>query len=78
MAMAWISFPGLLPTYFVNEVLFSLASTIGKPIHLDLATIKKTRPSCARVKVLVDLLVDHPKMVRMDIDNEITGETRTA
>lgn len=31
MAMAWISFPHLLPTYFVKECLFSLASAVGKP-----------------------------------------------
>uniref|UniRef100_M1DV70 DUF4283 domain-containing protein n=1 Tax=Solanum tuberosum TaxID=4113 RepID=M1DV70_SOLTU len=46
MAMTWISFPNLLPTFFVKEVLFSIASAVGKPIHLDQATIKKTRPSC--------------------------------
>lgn len=75
--MAWISFPNLLPTCFVKECLFSLAYAVGKPIHLDLATINKTRPSCARVKVLVDLLTDLPKKVRMDIVNESTGEVRT-
>lgn len=57
-AMVWISFPGLLPTYFVKECLFSLASAVGKPLHLDMATINKTRPSCVRVKILVDLLAD--------------------
>uniref|UniRef100_A0A0V0GP10 Putative ovule protein n=1 Tax=Solanum chacoense TaxID=4108 RepID=A0A0V0GP10_SOLCH len=44
-AMAWISFPEL------KESIFSLASTVGKPLHLDVATINKTRPSCAKVKV---------------------------
>lgn len=67
MAMAWISFPGLLPTYFVKECLFSLASVVGKPMHLDMDTINKTRPSSARVKVLVDLLAGLPNKVRMDI-----------
>ncbi|XP_070019834.1 uncharacterized protein [Nicotiana sylvestris] len=75
--MAWISFLGLLPTFFVKECLFSLASAVGKPLHLDMATINKTRPSCARVKVLVDLLVDLPKKVRMDIINEANGTTRS-
>ncbi|KAG5631191.1 hypothetical protein H5410_002908 [Solanum commersonii] len=28
--MAWISFPDLLPTFFVKESLFSLASAVGK------------------------------------------------
>ncbi|KAG5585002.1 hypothetical protein H5410_045436 [Solanum commersonii] len=31
--------------------LFSLATTVGKPLHLDMATINNTRPSYARVKV---------------------------
>lgn len=34
MVMAWISFPSLLPIYFVKEFLFSLASVVGKPLHL--------------------------------------------
>lgn len=36
-----------------------------------MATINKTRPSCAKVKVLVDLLADLPKKVRMDIKNGV-------
>ncbi|KAF3685426.1 hypothetical protein FXO37_00637 [Capsicum annuum] len=38
-AMAWISFPDLLPTFFVKESIFSIAAGVGKPIHLDMATI---------------------------------------
>lgn len=38
--------------------------------------INKTRPSCARVKVLVDLKGDFPKSITMDIENEVTGEVR--
>nr|XP_009786979.1 PREDICTED: uncharacterized protein LOC104235009 [Nicotiana sylvestris] len=77
LAMAWISFPNLLPTFFVKECLFSLASAVGKPIQLDQATINKTRPSCARVKVLVDLKGAFPKVVHMNIENEDTGEIRS-
>ncbi|KAH0665376.1 hypothetical protein KY290_027621 [Solanum tuberosum] len=76
-SMAWISFPNLLPTFFEKESLFSLASAVGIPLQLDQATINKTRPSCARVKVLVDLRADLPKKVYMDIENEKTGETRS-
>ncbi|KAG5595377.1 hypothetical protein H5410_036609 [Solanum commersonii] len=76
MAMTWISFPNLLPTFFVKEVLFSIASAVGKPIHLDQATIKKTRPSCARVKVLVDLKGKFPNSVQMNIENPKMGEIR--
>lgn len=49
---------------------------MGKPLYLGMATINKTRPSCSKVKVLVDLLADLPKKVCMDIENEATGETR--
>lgn len=31
---------------------------MGKPLQVDMATTNKTRPSCARVKVEVDLLSD--------------------
>lgn len=75
--MAWISFPNLLPTYFVKKCFFSLASAVGKPLHLDLATINKTRPSCAKVKVLLNLLDNLPTKVRMDILNEMSGTVRT-
>lgn len=77
MAMAWISFPNLLPTFFVKECLFSLASAVGKPLHLNMETINKTRPSYDCVKVLVDLLADLLKKVRMDIENDTTREVRT-
>lgn len=42
-----------------------------------MATINKTRPSCARVKVQVDLLSNLPKIVRMEIQNEVTGKICT-
>lgn len=57
--------------------MFSLAATVGKPVQLDLATINRTRPSCARIKVLVDLKADFSKSVRMDIENEESGKCRT-
>lgn len=77
MSLTLISFPNLLPIYFVNEYLFSLASAVGTPLHLYMATINKTRPSCARVKVQVDLLADLPKRMRMNIENEVNGMIRT-
>ncbi|PHU25145.1 hypothetical protein BC332_03477 [Capsicum chinense] len=74
--MAWISFPNLKPTYFVKESLFSLASAVSKPIHLYMATMNKTRPSYARVRVQVDLLADLLKYDEMEIVNSITEESR--
>jgi len=58
--MAWISFPNLLPTFFVKESLFSLAYAVGTPIHLQLIKLGLAMPH----------LPDH---VRMDIENEDTG-----
>lgn len=72
-AMAWISFPDLCPTFFGKRSLFSLALAIEKLIHLDMTTINKTRPSCASVKVQVDLLGDLPKFV--EIDSQIPKRT---
>ncbi|KAH0743100.1 hypothetical protein KY290_031093 [Solanum tuberosum] len=75
-AMTWISFPDQKPTYFVRGALFSLATVVGKPLHLDMATINKTRPSCARVKVQVYLLCDFPKHVEMEIINAAKKKSR--
>ena len=56
--IAWISFPSLPPNYFGEEVVFSLALAVGKPLQVDLSTKNKTRPSCARVKVDGNLLTE--------------------
>ncbi|KAK4729937.1 hypothetical protein R3W88_022925 [Solanum pinnatisectum] len=60
IAIAWISFPVLPPNFFGKEAIFLLASAVGKPLQVDMATQHKTRPSCARVKVEVDLMGDFP------------------
>ncbi|XP_060190650.1 uncharacterized protein LOC132619913 [Lycium barbarum] len=70
MAMAWISFPHLLRAFFVKESLFSLASAVGKPLQLDVATINK------KVKVLVDLVADLPDSSRIKIIDEKSSEVR--
>ncbi|XP_060185469.1 uncharacterized protein LOC132614939 [Lycium barbarum] len=72
--ISWISFPYLLPTFFVTEALFSLASAVGIPLHVGLTTINRTRPSCAKVKVLMDLLADLPDFVNMEIEDEDSKE----
>ncbi|MCD7456052.1 hypothetical protein HAX54_030526 [Datura stramonium] len=63
-AMTWILFPKLLPTFFVKESLFTLAFVVGKPLHLDIATINKTRPSCAMVKMITNN-ADFPQKVKV-------------
>lgn len=75
-AMIWILFPYLKPTFFVKESFFSLFAIIEKPIHLDLVTMNKMRPSCTRIKVQVDLLADFSKYVETEIVNSTTMESR--
>lgn len=53
--MAQISFPDLFPILYVKESLISMAVVVGKPIHLDMDAINKTRPSYVKVEVQVDL-----------------------
>lgn len=77
LVLACISFPKLLSTFFVKECLFSLASAVGKPMALNMETVNKTRLSCARVTVLIDLLADLPIKVRMDIENKATETVKT-
>ncbi|KAH0664979.1 hypothetical protein KY285_026185 [Solanum tuberosum] len=72
-AIAWISLPSLPPIFFGKETIFSIATAIGKPLQVDLATNNKIRPSCARVKVEVDLMGDFPKRVNVGIKKK-SGE----
>lgn len=66
-AIACISFPSLPSNFFGKEAIFSLAAAVGKPLQVDMATYNKTRPSCARVKVEVDLLGEFPKRVNVGL-----------
>ncbi|KAK4726526.1 hypothetical protein R3W88_031443 [Solanum pinnatisectum] len=75
-AIAWISFPSLPPIFFGKETVFSLAAAVGKPLQIDMATWNKTRPSCARVKVEVDLLGEFPKRINVGVRNKNTGEIK--
>ncbi|KAH0665330.1 hypothetical protein KY285_026536 [Solanum tuberosum] len=72
-AIAWISFPALPPNFFVKEAIFSLAAAVGKPLQVDLATKNQTSPSCARVKVEVDLLGEFPKRINVGVRKQ-SGE----
>ncbi|XP_060182975.1 uncharacterized protein LOC132612922 [Lycium barbarum] len=69
-AVAWISFPELPPNFFAKEAVFSMATAVGKPLTVDLATANKTRPSCAKVKVEVDLLATLPKRINIAEEDE--------
>ncbi|KAG5577076.1 hypothetical protein H5410_057210 [Solanum commersonii] len=65
IAIAWISFPSLPPNFYGKEAIFSLTAVVGKPLQVDMATRNKTRPSCARVKVEVDLLGEFPRRINI-------------
>ncbi|KAH0743457.1 hypothetical protein KY290_031450 [Solanum tuberosum] len=63
--------------FFGKDSLFSLATAVGKPLQLDQATINQSRPSCAKVRVLVDLAANFPKAVVVNVLDEATGELKT-
>ncbi|KAH0642255.1 hypothetical protein KY290_033858 [Solanum tuberosum] len=67
IAIVWISFPSLPPIFFGKEAVFSLAAAVGKPLQVDMVTRNQTRPSCARVKVEVDLLKEFPKRIKIGV-----------
>ncbi|WMV06919.1 hypothetical protein MTR67_000304 [Solanum verrucosum] len=77
IAIAWISFPGLPTNLFDKESLFSLATAVGKPLVIDKATNNQTRPSCARVKVEVDLLKELSKRIQINCIEEETGTVKS-
>nr|XP_009793772.1 PREDICTED: uncharacterized protein LOC104240602 [Nicotiana sylvestris] len=74
MAAVWISFPSLPPELFARRALMSIAATVGKPIAIDKATQLRSRPSTARVKVILDILEKHPEQIRLKYVDEGTGK----
>nr|XP_033510853.1 uncharacterized protein LOC117275654 [Nicotiana tomentosiformis] len=75
MAVVWISFPSLPPNVFAKRSLLSIASAVSKALDVDKAIQERTRPSAARVKVILDLLDKHPKKVKLLIVDRISGKT---
>lgn len=63
VAIAWISFPWLTLIFFSKKVVFSLAVAVEKPLQVDLAMQNKSKPSCARVKIAVDLFKEFSKRI---------------
>ncbi|XP_059289878.1 uncharacterized protein LOC132043402 [Lycium ferocissimum] len=77
IAVAWISFLELPPNFFARKAVFSMTSTIGKPLSVDLATTNRTRPSCVKVKVQLDLLSKHRTRINVAEVNEETGQSKS-
>nr|XP_009799813.1 PREDICTED: uncharacterized protein LOC104245823 isoform X1 [Nicotiana sylvestris] len=73
-AVVWISLPNLPTELFAMKALLSIASVVGKPIAIDKATQTKSRPSAARVKVILDLMDKlHDKLFLQFVDKQ-TGK----
>ncbi|KAK4710991.1 hypothetical protein R3W88_005504 [Solanum pinnatisectum] len=73
-AWVWISLPDLPTDLFARRSLLSIATAVGKPIAVVKATQDRTRPSTARVKIILDLLDKHPNRVRLQFQEKELGK----
>ncbi|KAH0642842.1 hypothetical protein KY289_033816 [Solanum tuberosum] len=73
LAVIWISLPNSSPDLFAKKSLLSIASAVGKPIAIDKATQIKSRPSTARVKVILDLMEKLPNRIRLQFVDGKSG-----
>lgn len=69
--VAWILFPALPLNILGEEVIFPLVVAIGKPLQVNVATKNQTRPSCAQVKVEVNLLHEFPTGIKICVKNGV-------
>ncbi|KAG5610685.1 hypothetical protein H5410_021966 [Solanum commersonii] len=60
--------------FFIKESLFTMVKEVGKLLHVDMATIRKSRPSYVKVKVEVDLLKEFPKWINVGVKKTSSGE----
>ncbi|KAG5614532.1 hypothetical protein H5410_014356 [Solanum commersonii] len=74
LVVLWISLPNLSLDLLAKKSLLSIASTIGKPIAIDKATQIKSRPSMARVKVILDLMEKLPNRIRLQFVDGKSGK----
>jgi len=59
---------------FASKPLISITAAVGRTIAIDKATQVKSRPSTARVKVILDLLDHHPDKVRLQYIDSKSGK----
>ncbi|KAF3673522.1 hypothetical protein FXO38_05599 [Capsicum annuum] len=74
--VAWISLPNLPLFFFAKDAIFSIASAEGKLLIVKMATKNQTRPSCSKVKIEVDLMEKLPERVKINEENNVTGEIK--
>ncbi|CAI9099540.1 OLC1v1036380C1 [Oldenlandia corymbosa var. corymbosa] len=65
IVLIWVSLYDLSVKYLNPEVIFSIATAIGKPLKVDAPTLNMTRPSVARFCVEADLMKELPKLIRI-------------
>ncbi|KAG5569031.1 hypothetical protein H5410_063952 [Solanum commersonii] len=61
------------PWFKPDESIFSIASKVGRPLMGDMVTKNHTRPSCARVKIKVDLTVKLTQRVKINEEDDVIG-----
>ncbi|XP_077219384.1 uncharacterized protein LOC143853482 [Tasmannia lanceolata] len=59
----WIALPSLPVVFFQEDILFSIASLVGKALAIDVPTRILSRTNVARVCVEVNLLMELPRQV---------------
>lgn len=73
IAIDWISFLDLPPNFIGKEFVFYLARVVSIPLYVDMATQNCTRPSCAKVKVEVNLLANVPQGTKIIEEGDESG-----
>lgn len=77
MVFALILLQDLLTIFSAKNVIFSIASAVGKPVTVDLATKNKIRPNCAKLKIKVNLVEKFPNRVKINKEDDITREIKS-
>ncbi|XP_026451422.1 uncharacterized protein LOC113351697 [Papaver somniferum] len=62
-AFVWMLFPGLSIEYWREDILMSMGSAIGRPIHIDSTTLKKVVGYYASILVEIDITKTIPNKV---------------
>lgn len=60
----WVQFPHLPLKFWGAENLCRLASQLGKPLEIDLLTLKRDRAQFARVQILMEITEELVEMVK--------------
>ena len=65
----WVKFYNIPLEYWTNTSLGYIASSVGKPLHLDSFTENHTRLSFARICIEIDMNCEFPKSILLDLGN---------